>query len=74
MREMNVDQWVQKGDALVQSIAAAEGQARYGFREQLHRVIVNIRLLDDPVPKRFLDLDHILLEEEAEDRFDNFPV
>lgn len=74
MSEVDVDRWIQKGDALVKNIATAEGRARYGFRTQLQRVIVNIRMHGETVPKRFLDLDHVLLEEEAEDRFDNFPV
>ncbi|SFL39419.1 hypothetical protein [Shimia haliotis] len=74
MTQVNFEELVQTGDRLIAEIATSEGKQRYQLHQDLHRVIENIRMHGDRVPRRFRDIDLELLEEEIEDQFDNMPV
>ncbi|MFD1508671.1 hypothetical protein [Lacimonas salitolerans] len=61
-------------EELEQAVAVCSDEMRDEVQARLHVMMAKLRAEGTPVPQRLRDLDQILTDAAAEDRFDNMPI
>ncbi len=71
---MSTTELISQAADLEAQIKQANKATRLSLQPEFDRVIHRLQAIGEPVPSRYWRLNATLVDEVAEDRFDNFPV